>query len=61
VALFAAAFVLGQGVGPLLGGMIGDAIGFTVLYAAAGVLIVGLGFATAHGVKRIDAERSVGV
>jgi predicted MFS family arabinose efflux permease len=61
VALFAAAFFLGQGVGPLLGGMIGDAIGFTVLYAAAGVLIVGLGFATAHGVKRIDAERSVGV
>jgi hypothetical protein len=43
-----------------LGGVIGAAIGFTALYAVAGVLIVGLGFATAYGVKRIDAERSVG-
>jgi predicted MFS family arabinose efflux permease len=58
VALFAATFFLGQGVGPVLGGVVGDAIGFTALYAGAGVLIAGLGFVTAYGIKRVDAGRA---
>jgi predicted MFS family arabinose efflux permease len=47
LALFASAFFMGQGIGPILGGAISHSYGFGTLFVVAGTLTVGLGFGAA--------------
>ncbi|WP_207458922.1 MFS transporter [Azospirillum sp. SYSU D00513] len=53
LALFASAFFLGQGLGPMIYGVGADAIGLTATFVAAGLLIMTLGFAAVRLIRRI--------
>jgi MFS transporter, DHA1 family, inner membrane transport protein len=51
-ALFSAALFLGQGVGPVFAGAVSHAFGFSPLFLVTGVLVIGLGLAAAHFLRR---------
>lgn len=47
ISLFASSFFFGQGIGPVLGGIVVHVAGLGTLFFAAGVLTIALGFGTA--------------
>lgn len=56
ISLFASSFFLGQGLGPVLGGVVADAAGLGTLFFSAGVLTIALGFGAAALIsKRIGS------
>jgi MFS transporter, DHA1 family, inner membrane transport protein len=51
MALFAAALFLGQGLGPVFGGLVTRAVGVSTLFVTAGILIAAISLSTARLVK----------
>lgn len=51
MALFAAALFLGQGLGPIFGGLVTRAVGISILFVTAGILIAAISLSTARLVK----------